>query len=541
MKKLLLFASALAIFVGCKKQFEPSQELTKTLTVNVLETKTAMTAVGGIAWSATDKIAIIETADDTNKKYNSAAAKISDGAASFTASIAAVEANSFTYNAVYPATALSNALPQAAVINLPTTQKPVLGSFDPAADILIAKEISQETQASSINAKFKRMVSLAQMNITGIKDGEKVRRIEITFPNPVVGQRTINLSTGEVVGVVEAKASNTITLDYTTKDFNANFTAFFNLFPTDLNAGDKIKVSLRTMSGDLYEKTITLTSDESLDFYNARISGFTVNMTGCRSVVEFPVVFPCGWEDTDNDGVVDKGWNTVDRPWLVDWINAPTYLKAKASATSYGHNGTLYSANQPQAHLKWVWDEKIAHTEPKHYIELAQGTGISSLGIKGIWTDDYFEFVLPVKNFAVNTTLKLTMHIYQRFAPVFWEVIFKDGGEWKSTAVDNLLGGYDINKEPVTARATWAIPGTKSDNTLERTHTVNMTFDNAIDDGEVLIRVKCVDGSCIADDTNTVKTLTKPYSTSAGLASAPVYFTNPANKADSNIVISIVE
>lgn len=388
-----------------------------------------------------------------------------------------------------------------------------------------------------------RMVAIGKVTLNGIAAGEYVRSVELVFPEAVAGKRVIDLSNAEVVSV-DAAASQSIRLDYSAQSIEANaMTAYFTCFPIKMKAGDSFTVKLRTTADSYYEKTITLSGEQILEFYNGRISEFSIDMSAAKQVVEFPVVFPMGWQDTDGDGNTDLGWCSLDRPWVVDWINSPAYDKNKVKDSKLsGEAGRLYSYYQPQATLKWVWDEKIANTGIKHYTEVTNGTkNIGSIGIKGVWTDDYFEFVLPVKNFAANTTLNLRMHIYHRLAPVFWEVLYKDGEEWKSTAVDDLLGGIDAKTSAeVRRRATWAIPRIESNATTESTQTVDMPFVNAIEDGNVVIRVKCVDGSLAGNTYNKVSTLTAPYNSSK-VASAPLYFSNPANRADSDIVISIVE
>jgi hypothetical protein len=213
--------------------------------------------------------------------------------------------------------------------------------------------------------------------------------------------------------------------------------------------------------------------------------------------------------------------------------------------TGSGQYGTLFSKEQPQAKMQWNWGEEISKLNAPHFIETSStfsNTGgtwyISTVGIKGVWTGDFYEFILPVENFDAGTTLQLNMPILSTYGPVFWEVLYLDGNQWKSTAVDNLPAYAGAE---VTARATWAIPYTTYNaspavNTLQ---TVDMTFDNAISKGEVRIKVQCVDGRIQGYGVNKVETKETPRM-SNGVCSANFYIYNPADRNNSHITIDIL-
>ena len=177
--------------------------------------------------------------------------------------------------------------------------------------------------------------------------------------------------------------------------------------------------------------------------------------------------------------------------------------------------------------MTWNWDSAIVGTGVSHFIEsinnIGSGRRLSTPGIKGIWTNDYFEFTLPVKNFAAGTTLKLSMPLFTNYGPVFWEVLYKDGENWVSTATNNLPA---YQGSTVTRNATWAVlyHSNATSDTSDNMYSVDMTFNNAISEGYVKIRVKCVDGSVFASGVNAVlENQTKPRN-SSNTASATFYF-----------------
>lgn len=130
------------------------------------------------------------------------------------------------------------------------------------------------------------------------------------------------------------------------------------------------------------------------------------------------------------------------------------------------------------------------------------------------------------------------MPILSTYGPVFWEVSYLDGEEWKSTATAGLPA---YEGSDVTRTATWAIPYSVYTSSVNTLQTVDMTFANAITKGEVRIKVQCVDGSVVATGANAVSTeYTKPRMAS-GTCSANFYFYNPADRNNSHIIIDVVE
>lgn len=298
-------------------------------------------------------------------------------------------------------------------------------------------------------------------------------------------------------------------------------------------------------------KTMTATCTEDIVVERSKITNIGTFDTTYQeeeetfTPVSFPVIFPMGYPEGAD--AKEDGYNfpSPSNSYVYDgWYSSTACGKTNAIKGS-GQYGTLYSKEQPQAKMQWNWGEDIAGLEAPHYIETSNtlsttaGTWyISTVGIKGVWTGDFFEFILPVENFDAETTLQLNMPILAQFGPVFWEVLYLDGDQWKSTAVENLPAyeGADVK-----ATATWAIPYTTYNaspavNTLQ---TVDMTFANAINKGEIRIKVKCVDGSIQGYGKNKVETKDKPRMAS-GYCSANFYIYNPADRNNSHITIDIL-
>ena len=420
--------------------------------------------------------------------------------------------------------------------------------------------ISNQTasQPGTFDKKFNSSAAMLKDGVFNFKNVGGLLKFALSQEN--VKKVTVTAKDGSTVGGVYyiyfdengniddskttlASASATVTLSPTGRTTFAAGTYYLVISPRTYAGGmtisftlDNNKVMTAECTSDIVIEKSKITNIGTFDTTYQEETVFTP--------VTFPVVFPMGVKDGVGINNPDVTTNTWVQEWYADdACSAPTAANKPYKQTHWtGHHGTLYSAEQPQATMKWVWDEKITTFGISHFIETTTSakSGISTVGIKGIWTDDYFEFVLPVKDFAAGTTLSLSMSLYTREGPTFWAVEYKDGNEWRTTAEDNLPA---YEGATVTAKATWALKRIESSSTTDvNRQTVDMTFDNAIEQGEILIRVKCVDGSIQSTkpESGYVKTgCTTPY-VSGTTAAAPFYFWNPGNRTDQDIVIDIV-
>lgn len=201
--------------------------------------------------------------------------------------------------------------------------------------------------------------------------------------------------------------------------------------------------------------------------------------------VTFPVVFPLGVTNSV------KAFTNDSQPL---WIS----------------QGIWTCPTQNQAYAQW---HKVSDPSDKYTQSLRTTNSgeISSPEIRGVWTGDYFEFTLPVKKFAAGTSVTLTFPMYTRQGPVFWDIEYLDGEEWK------------CNKETVTCydpaysmECTYSL--VRGGKVIEHT----MTFANEVKSGELKFRIKCADGrvQAAADKTVTVRDI--PYTDASGYA-APFY------------------
>lgn len=169
MKNLMLVAAAAMGFTACQSGLDeitmrPTEPEKVTISIVASEAEESRTAINEAAqsfvWSEGDQIKVIEN----STAVDSEAASINNGLATFTVTMDAVtDVTSFTYNAIYPISAWAtsnNTNVEKMKLIIPSTQNPAVDSFDPKADLLIAKPITRTSQATSLIMEFKRMVAI---------------------------------------------------------------------------------------------------------------------------------------------------------------------------------------------------------------------------------------------------------------------------------------------------------------------------------------------------------------------------------------------
>ena len=203
--------------------------------------------------------------------------------------------------------------------------------------------------------------------------------------------------------------------------------------------------------------------------------------------VNFPVVFPLGEVN---------GYRNFTQDNQPRWIS----------------EGIWTCSAQTQAYAKW---NKVSDPLPSPIQVLAtvNSSDISSGSIRGIWTGDYLEFVLPVRDFKAGTAVTTIFPMYTRQGPVFWNIEYLDGDEWKSNKEEMTC--YDPR---YTREATFSL--VRGGKIIEHT----MVFTKKIDSGHLKIRFTCADGTIQAAADATVEVRTAPWIDGTGAYGAPFYF-----------------
>ncbi len=163
---------------------------------------------------------------------------------------------------------------------------------------------------------------------------------------------------------------------------------------------------------------------------------------------------------------------------------------AKYPDATWANHGIMHS-DDGQATGKLVWfKNEPATLDPDTIIS---GDGNGHYAIKWMWTGDYIEWSIPVKNLAAGSKVNIRFGMSgKKQVAKFWNVQYFDKGEWKSTSSAEFMAGNE-GTTPVTA--TFALPGTDKIYNVDET----ATFSEAVADGVLKIRLLCVDGTFRTD------------------------------------------
>ncbi len=302
-KSLMLVAVA-AMGFACQETMEENyaptnpREVVMTIIADMdEETRTYISdeANGKIAWSAGDQLKVIE---NSNMYAETSNTEIVDGKAKFTVAFTKASAESFVYNAVFPADIVqeenTNSSIQTNRIKVITkdTQKPTATSFDPQADILVSKQLEFDAQPTELNMQFKRLVALGKISLTNLPADEKISQVVFTAGEKdiLAGRNYVDAVKGEVTEYGYSDfGTNVLTLNYdeaiSTRDI------YFTCNPFDMAQGDTFKVKV-VCEDNTYTREVTIPDGRSLVFTEGDMTTFTVNMKD--ATIESSFVFADG-------------------------------------------------------------------------------------------------------------------------------------------------------------------------------------------------------------------------------------------------------
>ncbi len=264
-----------------------------------------------VKWSASGEVlSVYQVTNPTGegeisrKRVDSSEGVTEDSGATmrFSVTFHAVSDASFEYYAVYPRTSLYNTSDTETSVRMNTsaTQSPSATSFDPRADLLIAKGIVSDVQPATLNMQFARLVAIGKMTVKNLESDDDITKISFSAKDDgndvkIAGRTPFNLTTGvPTTSYGSGVAENTLSLDYAGKGIKANTSsgtvAYFTCYPFELSAGDSFTVVVETAT-HTFTKNVTLTGERMLVFKEGKSSSFSVdmdNITGVEKAVDLP-------------------------------------------------------------------------------------------------------------------------------------------------------------------------------------------------------------------------------------------------------------
>ena len=276
MKKIIISVlSAALVFASCQKEAAPvssgSSEVSFTATIP--QTRTSFAPKDGnsypVLWTGDEKVSV--TYNFSTAKAAAVTASDDGSVATFAVEIAEdAEATAHNFYAVCPASARISASKdyQTLTVEFPSTQVPVDGSCDEAAQIIFAKHESTKFD-NSVEFAFKHISAYGNLSLKLPSGVSEISSITLTAEKPLAGRFYYSPAEDSF----EASAgSNSITLNT-----GKTSEVFFACVPVDLS-GSVLKVVIAA-NGTTYTKNISL-SGKTLKFEQGRVSKFSVDMSG---------------------------------------------------------------------------------------------------------------------------------------------------------------------------------------------------------------------------------------------------------------------
>ena len=284
-KNILIVATSILYLTSCQNNIDELETIVpkKVITIHA-DTNNARTYIadefkGVIIWSENDQLKVIENALSYS---NTSDISIDDnGKAKFTVSFASnTNTSEFTYNAIFPAssviedTKINIEKVKVVVMN---EQNPTETSFDPMADILVAKQIVSNCQPSEINMQFKRLVSIGKLTLKNLPADCKIHQVIFTAGDEdiLAGRNYINTSIGEVVRYGYNNSTNTITMNYSSAISTRDI--YFTCNPFEMNEDEVFSIVV-VCDGTTYTRNVTIPKGQSLIFTEGNMASFTVDM-----------------------------------------------------------------------------------------------------------------------------------------------------------------------------------------------------------------------------------------------------------------------
>ncbi len=250
-----------------------------------------------VLWDAGDAVELIEVGGTAANTCTSSGCTLSDDAsrAVFSFSLPARTAQSFTYRAVYPASAFVGIVGTSELsLVLPSEQHPAAASYDPAAALMLATDpetyyAQPEGSSRSLTLRFAHLAAYAQMKLTGLPTdkGDIVGAGFESGTTPVAGAVSYDCTSADDI----APDLKSIKLIYDKPVAAASsFDAWFAAAPCTFAADDIFTVTVEFASGTTIKRTVTIPQSRNLEFKRGAISTFSVDMSAATA--ENPITIP---------------------------------------------------------------------------------------------------------------------------------------------------------------------------------------------------------------------------------------------------------
>lgn len=343
---VIVIAVAAMTITGCSKDPESLTPDNQDFTLDLIadsqiagDTRTQFDPVlGNIKWSEGD-----ENAFYVNSVFQRVTASISNNIATF--SLSNLTPGTCNIQGYYPSSAYWSAGKNittadkvtAYAMTLPAAQTATTETFDPKADILIARnmdavEVTETTKELSV--RFGRPVAISKFTykITNpilTASAEKVRNVALKVVSEgkyIAGNFYFNPTSGCFVSAdgttqtphesdafADNKSSEVVVSLSDQPAVNANFEAWFVTAPVTVEPTDQLVFTITTDGGTVVTKTVT--PGKNLQFVNSQLNTLAINIDNTVTIEKADIaIYTCGFEtaegftsDNNYQGTVTSG------------------------------------------------------------------------------------------------------------------------------------------------------------------------------------------------------------------------------------------
>lgn len=347
---VIVIAVAAMTITGCSKDPESLTPDNQDFTLDLIadsqiagDTRTQFDPVlGNIKWSEGD-----ENAFYVNSVFKRVTASISNNIATF--SLSNLTPGTCNIQGYYPSSAYWSAGKNittadkvtAYAMTLPAAQTATTKTFDPKADILIARnmdavEVTETTKELSV--RFGRPVAISKFtykitNPTLTASAEKVRSVALKVVSEgkyIAGNFYFNPTSGCFVSAdgttqtphesdafADNKSSEIVVSLSDQPAVNANFEAWFVTAPVTVEPTDQLVFTITTDGGTVVTKTVT--PGKNLQFVNSKLNTLAINIDNTVTIEKADIaIYTCGFETAegftssiDYKGTVTSGLNNM--------------------------------------------------------------------------------------------------------------------------------------------------------------------------------------------------------------------------------------
>ena len=308
-KNLMLVAVAAMGFASCETEVvndvpnvgNDENTVTMTFVADAPESRTSVAINGDDAkysWSTGDKVGFyyVDVEGTGKKKKSSNAAAITDdGTATFTASFEKIDgASAYNIGAFYPSDSWGNHAESDPFNNvdveIPAGQALTAGTFDPNADLMMSKPFMGVALSSDDvkTLEFTRIAAIGKMNLK-LEDmvaGEVIKSVKFSLAEGTnfTGPVSLDLENSSY-SIVEAKASNAVTISGELAANADRTSIYFTCFPVEYTGAYTIEV---TTDKATYSKNGKVTNP--LSFTAGNVLNFNATVGNREEIVVAGVV-----------------------------------------------------------------------------------------------------------------------------------------------------------------------------------------------------------------------------------------------------------